>query len=347
MKFLFFKKIAVLSLLIMTVSLIVISCTKDTDGSSQYKAGTPVATNGIRPDSGSGGTTLTLEGTGLGQMRSIVFSTKNVPAPFISTLNTEEAIIFRVPDTAYGGNQNIVLTNVDGKTLTVPFRVLAYPVVSSAFPMDFQAGSTVTLTGSNLDDVTSVVINGTTDAATIVSKTRGQMVITMPASNVNRGFLKITNATGPIVTTQEFVNVSKALTVFSDQLDNGFESWSWGGDFSASTEEKITGPKSLKAAYDPAGTWGGMQLGNGGSINITGYKYFAFWVKGAEVDWNVQFMLNWGNQKVITVPAKKWTYFKYDLATDYAGVSSTINNVTFQIQNEGKTFYFDNIMFFK
>jgi hypothetical protein len=81
-----------------------------------------------------------------------------------------------VPDTAYGGNQNITLTNVDGKSVTVPFRVLAYPVVSSAFPTDFQAGSTVTLTGSNLDDVTSVVINGTTDAATIVSKTRSQMI---------------------------------------------------------------------------------------------------------------------------------------------------------------------------
>lgn len=102
----------------------------------------------------------------------------------------------------------------------------------------------------------------------------------------------------------------------------------------------------MKAAFDPGGSWGGMQLGNGGSINIAPYKYFSFWVKGADVDKNFQFWLNWGNQKVITVPANKWTYFRYELATNYPGVTS-VNNVTFQIVEAGKTVYFDNIMFIK
>ena len=278
-------------------------------------------------------------------MRSIVFSTKNVPAPFISTLNTEEAIIFRVPDTAYGGPQNIIFTNVDGKTLSVPFRVLAYPVVSTAFPTDFQAGSTVTLTGSNLDDVTSVVIDGTADAATIVSKTRSQMVITMPASNVTRGFLKITNATGPIVTTQEFVNVAKATIVFDDALQNNFQDWGWGGTYTASTEEKITGLKSFKGAYDPGGSWGGIQLGNG-SLSLATEKYYSFWTKGADIDKNVTVSINWAVSKTITVPANKWTYFKYNLATDFPGVTSA-NTIIFQINGDGKTIYFDNIMFSK
>ncbi|MGG9960902.1 IPT/TIG domain-containing protein [Ferruginibacter sp. SUN106] len=321
------------------------ACKKDGDGSPDYKSGTPATTIGIKPDSGSGGVMLTLTGTGLGQMRSIVFDNKNVPAPFQSTLNTEENIIFRVPDTAYGGPQNIIFTNVDGKTLKVPFRVLAYPVVSTIFPTDFISGTTVTITGSNLDDVTAVVLNGTTDAATIVSKTRGTLVITMPATSLNRGFLKLTNATGSVVATQEMVNVAKASIVFDEALQNGFQDWGWGGTYTASTDDKITGLKSFKGAYDPAGSWGGIQLG-GGNITLTTEKYFTFWAKGADVDKNVDVNLNWNNAKKITIPANKWTYFKYTLATDFPGTTS-VNTVVFQINDAGKTIYFDNIMFVK
>src|SRR5258706_14925447 len=128
MKKLSFNTIALLAIAVIAIFS---SCKKDSDGSPDYKAGTPATSIGIKPDSGSGGAVLTLTGTGLGQMRSIVFDNKNVPAPFQSTLNTEENIIFRVPDTAYGGPQNIIFTNVDGKVLKVPFRVLAYPVVST------------------------------------------------------------------------------------------------------------------------------------------------------------------------------------------------------------------------
>lgn len=327
-----------------TMMFLIQSCIKDTDGSPQVGPGNPVLT-AIDPAEAPGGTVLTITGSGLGDMRSIVFDKNNVPAQFMSTLNTESAIIFRVPDTAFGGPQNIVLTNSAGKTLVVPFGVVALPSVTSAFPTDFLPGTQVTLNGNNLDDVTKVILEGTSDQATIVSQSRKQMVIAMPATSAARGKLRLTNASGDRVTDIEFVNVAQAQTVFSDQLDNGFQSWSWGGDYTASGDFRITGASSMKAAYDPAGSWGGMQLG-GGFINLAGYKYFSFWVKGADVDKNVQFWLNWGNQKVITVPANKWTYFRYELAVDYPGVAD-VNNVTFQIFESGKTIYFDNIMFTK
>ncbi|MBL7741550.1 MAG: IPT/TIG domain-containing protein [Chitinophagaceae bacterium] len=346
MKSIIAKTFTKLSLLLLTVSIILISCEKDGDGSPDMSAG-DMSSGTIAPNSAAGGEVITLTGTGIGQIRSIVFDKNNVPAPFTSTLNTETHLVFRVPDTAFGGPQNVIFTNSEGKTLSVPFGVIALPNITSAFPTDFEAGTVVTIKGNNLDDVTSVVLDGTTDAATIVSKTRKEMVITMPASTADRAKLKITNSSGNRVTDMEFVNVTRALTVFTDQLNNGFDSWSWGGTFTASNEDKITGAACMKAAYDPAGSWGGMQLGNGGSINITGYRYFAFWVKGADIDKNVQFWLNWGHQKVITVPANKWTYFRYELATQYAGVSTSINNVTFQIFDAGKTLLFDNIMFFK
>lgn len=344
MKKIFSNIIAINGLLVLAFLLVLNSCTKDTDGSPQISAGDPVFA-AISPGEAPGGEVLTLTGSGLGDMRSIVFDKNNVPAAFVSTLNTETALVFRVPDTAFGGEQNIVLTNSLGKTLTVPFKVIALPNISTAFPTDFAAGTTVTITGNNLDDVNSVVLDGTTDAATIVSQNRKELVVNMPASSSPRAKLKLTNASGERLTDMDFVNVSLAATVFSEQLDNGFQNWGWGGDYNASSDDFITGAKSMKAAYDPGGSWGGMQLG-GGSIDVAGYKYFSFWTKGADVDKNVQFYLNWNNVKVVTIPAGKWTYFRYELAVDYPGLTN-VNNVTYQIFDAGKTIYFDNIMFSK
>ncbi len=346
MKQLFKKQINAWLLLLALGTLLFTGCRKDSDGSPDVNTG-GMSSGEINPGSAAGGEVITLKGSGIGQIRSIVFDKNNVPAPFLSTLNTETDLVFRVPDTAFGGPQNIIFTNADGKTLTVPFSVIALPNVTSAFPTDFETGTEITLNGNNLDDVSSVVLEGTTDACTIVSKTRKKLVLSMPASTADRAKLKLTNASGIRITDMEFVNVNRALTVFTEQLNNGFENWGWGGDYNASTDDKITGSKCLKAAYDPGGTWGGMQLGNGGSINVAGYKYFSFWVKGADVDKNVQFLLNWGNQKVITIPANKWSYFRYELATGYPGLGNSVNNVTFQIQEAGKTLLFDNIMFFK
>jgi hypothetical protein len=340
------NKIANLLLVSLTVSFVLIACKKDGDGSPDVKPG-DMSSGTIAPGTAAGGQVITLTGSGIGDIRKIVFDKNNVPAPFTSTLNTATDLIFRVPDTAFGGPQNIIFTNSEGKTLTVPFNVIALPSILTAFPTDFQQGTVVTINGNNLDDVTSVVLEGTTDAATIVSKSRKKLVIAMPASNVDRAKLKLTNASGERVTDMDFVNVAKAITVFTEQLNNGFENWGWGGTFSAAPENPITGTNSMKAAFDPAGSWGGLQLGNNGSITLTTQKYFTFWVKGADVDKNIQFWVNWaGNPRVITIPANKWTYFRYELATNWPGLTS-VNNVTFQMQDAGKTIYFDNIMFVK
>lgn len=344
MKKLFFIKPVVAVLFLIAATITFNGCKKDSDGSPDYKAGDPVSTS-VSPGSGGGGTTITIQGSGLGQMRTIVFDKNNVPAPFVSTLNSENAILFRVPDTAFGGPQNIILTNSDGKTLKVPFNVIALPGVATAFPTDFQANSLVTLNGINLEAVTAVVFDGTSTACTIVSQSRKQMVIKMPSTTITRGKLKLTNSSGDKVTDMEFVNVDQAQCVFKDDFANGFQNWGWGGTYTPTTSDKITGTASMNAAFDPAGTWGGLQMG-GGAINTSGYKYFSFWAKGADADKNMQFWINWNNQKVITIPANEWTYFRYELAVDFPGTGN-VDNVTFQIFDNGKTILFDNIMFFK
>jgi hypothetical protein len=310
--------------------------------------------NRLSPDSAGGGTLLTLTGAGLGDMRSVVFDKNNAPATFYSTLNTSEAIIFRVPDTATRGDQNILLTNSAGKTLTVPFRVLPFATVSSAFPTDFEANTEITLNGNNLDVLSKVVLNGTSTEATILSKSLNKAVIRMPAGvAADKGTLVLTTTAGDKATTMEFVNVERAtLRIFTDSLVKPAESWSWGGTYTNSTDNIVTGSKSLKAAYDPAGTWGGLQIGMGTELPIpAGTRYFTFWAKGADVEKKVTVNIK-GNKNTtdhkteITVPANKWTYFKLENGSFIPNVNS-ISVIVFQIQNEGKTIYYDNIMFIK
>ena len=118
-----------LGFLTLLAGLVLTSCEEDTDGTPRFEAGNPVATQ-IMPDSAASGSVVTLLGTGLGDIRSITFEKQEVPAGFQPTLNTDKALIFRVPTEASGGVQNIIVTNSAGKTATIPFKVLAYPSVS-------------------------------------------------------------------------------------------------------------------------------------------------------------------------------------------------------------------------
>jgi IPT/TIG domain len=215
MQKLFFHKIAGWCMTIFTIVILFSSCEKDKDGSPDIKAGN-MASGALNPGEAGGGELLTLEGAGIGDIRSIVFEKNNVPAAFQPTLNTETHLIFHVPDTAYGGPQNVIFTNSAGKTLSVPFTVLAFASVSEASNYNFTEGVEITLTGNNLDDVSKVVFTGSTEAITVLSKERKKMVIKMPATQIARATLDITNSTGVTTTTQEFINLDKALKIFTD-----------------------------------------------------------------------------------------------------------------------------------
>jgi hypothetical protein len=340
--------------LVIVLALLLNACKKDSDGRPDVDPGNPVAER-IHPDSAGVNSLLTLTGSGLGDMRSIVFDKNNAKALFYSTLNTENTLIFRIPDTAVRGDQHIIFTNSEGKTLSVPFKVLPFGVVKSAFPTDFEPGTLVTLTGNNLDVVSKIKLSGTNDQPTIVSQSLTQAVIKMPSSSIPRATLELTTTAGDKATPMEFVNVPQAATVkiFDEDFVLPAESWSWGGAYAPSTDLFVNGAKSLKAAYEPSAAWGGLQIGMKSELPLpAGTKYFTFWARGADVDKKVDLAIegnNWDGKrfkKEITIPAGKWTYFKYDIGELIPGVKS-ISVIVFQIHEDGKTIYYDNIMFTK
>lgn len=341
-----FKSISLLAIFAFAV-IVVSSCEKDTDGSPTSKAGTPTMT-AITPGEAAGGTVVTITGSGLGGMRTIVFDKNNVPATFQPNLNTDNSILFRVPDTAFGGPQNIVLTNVDGKTLTVPFKVVALPTVQEIYPIDFEPGTTVTITGNNLSDVTNVVIDGTTDQATIVSKDRKKLVITMPATTVNRAKLKITNSSGERVIDREMTYIPNAFAIFVEGWGTGMHDWSWAGTHDVSSAEAYHGTKSFRVIYSANGWQGASLHRDDPRLNMSSYTFLTFWVKGGTADINMQVYSEQGGSKVtITVPANVWTYFKMPIQGHMDGLM--LERLNFQAVGPAanQTIFFDNILLVK
>jgi hypothetical protein len=336
------------------------ACKKDKDGRPDIKAGNPVAEN-LSPSTASGGTMLTLTGTGLGDMKKIVFDKDSVPVGFYPTLNTDNAIVFRVPDTVSGGAQNIVLTNSAGKTLLVPFTGLAFPSVSKVSNYDFVTGTELTLTGNNLETVSKVVLNGTTDEATVVSKSKKRLVIKMPATTVARAALNITNVTGTTLTTQEFVNLNQAYQIFTDDYGAGFGNASWGDAAFISTAEFKSGTKSLGKKY-AKGNWHliGIAASGPGIDQDPAYKFLTVWVKGASRDYSLYITTDkttdggWNDfpePNKINVPANVWTYFKIPLSTLNLWAKGTpFKQIGFRIQGpdaQDETFYIDDLLLVK
>lgn len=327
--------------------------------------------NQIEPGQGAGGEVLTLTGSDLASIQSIVFEKDNVPALFNPTLNTENAIIFRVPDTATGGQQNIIFTNTNGKQLLVPFNVLAYPNITDVSDYNFEAGTTLELIGVNLEEVNKVVINGTTDAATIVSKSKKKLVITMPSTSVARAKLAVSNSTGTTITTQEFVYKPNNFIVFDDDWGKAaayggdVQSWSFDCNAYKSTAKVKAGKAALQADYTKGG--GGLSpfLGCNWAANNSTFSQFykaaflTFWAYTEGADVNITIVPDnpwsgtdmWGTptasgSKTVTVVKGKWTYFK--IPADF--ITGEYSRLDLKIDGTGaltKTVFFDDMLMVK
>lgn len=340
--------IRILTLCTVVLLLMQWACTKD---DKPVASNNPTA-NAIAPGSGPGGEVLTITGSGLGDIRTIVFSNNSVPAGLNPNFNTDAAVIFRVPDTAFGGPQKIILTNSLGKAVEVDFEVIALPTISLVSLNEFSEGTLITLTGNNLETVTDVSITGEGTPVTIVSFERKTLVVSMPASGLRKVKLDITNASGKITTNQEFYNVDQAFQFFTEDFGETsggqIQSWSW-CTLSISDEQAKLGTKSLKATY-AAGAWQGMSLFSPQELTMSDYSFMTFWVKGGTTDVQLNLAADnvvsgSGSTYTITIPASVWTYFRVPIAGWVNGVVCARMN--FQMQGpdgSDQTVFFDNIL---
>lgn len=344
-----------------TVIVLFTACKKDKDGTPGYKSGELVFKS-VFPDEGGGGTMVTISGNGFGDIRSVIFDKGDISAAFNPTLNSPGNIIFRVPNDVNGGPQNIILTNGAGKTLSVPFNALAFPVVNTTSLYDFVAGTEITLTGNNLDDVSSVVLTGTTTAAEILAKDKTSITIKMPASTVIKSSLDLTNVTGTVTTSFVYAYRPLNFVIFDDVLGEGthgmgqIQSWSWDlNGMNPDGEFKKEGTSALKVDYKGGG---GMSLFLGSNwsdqvfTDVFMPAYLSFWVRAKGEDANIIIRPDspWPvagastGEHTFTAYKDVWTYYK--IPTSF--ISGGFARLNLQLQGSTeRTIYFDNMMFGK
>jgi hypothetical protein len=336
-------------------SVLLTACKKDSESESSDN---PVA-DAIDPGQGKGGDVLSLKGSGLAGMTSIMFAKDSVPAGFNPNFNTNTAVIFRIPDTASGGMQDIILTNRLGKQVKVSFNVVALPSITTASDFNFAPGVPITLTGNNLQEVSEVKLTGTALTATIISKSKKQLVISFPETSALSTTLDITNTTGVMTTTQAFVNLALTYQMFTEDYAPGWSGNFWGAG-SISTDYAVSGTKSLKLTY-AKGNWSANGVANWSpGLNYSAdYKFLSFYIKGGSVAYTLYITGDkraggYGNSDdtaPIVVPPLVWTYYKIPLSSlNLWAKGSNFNTLGFWIKgpdSRDETFYVDDLVFVK
>ncbi len=336
-----------------------VSCTKENDAVGGKASSSPRVDSVSPSSAAAANAVITITGSGLGQIQTIMFDSGQVAASFNPVFNTNNAIIFRVPTEAIPAVQNIVMTNALGKQVIVPFTVLGLPTIVDVSNYNYSAAAPqITLVGKNLDDVSHVAFAGSTDTATIVSATKTALTVSMPASAATDSKLSITNLAGTVTTTQSFVNVDNAFPIFTDGYAPGFQDASWGDGGFINTTVVKSGTAAVSKNY-AKGNWHQLGFGWTNIDKSNNFKYLSFWIHGGSVDYPLWISTNaseggfasFNDYDKIMVPANVWTYFKLPVADlKLWATADQFNQIGWRIQgpnNQDEVFTLDDVIFIK
>jgi len=215
------------SVLWMLTTLLYTSCKKDTNG-------TPGGLT-VNPAAALPTTFITITGHDMQDIVSIKFDTAT--ASFSSVFNTASAIFTNVPSNAKYGDQLITLVKKGGQTATVNFTVIQpAPVINSFNPGNAAIGDTVTISGTTLTNIQSVVI-GSTPVNIIDSSSTSAIRIVVP-TGASSGLLTIKTAGGS-ATSASILTVGERALLIADFDGGGIRpngnSWYMYGDMSSKT----------------------------------------------------------------------------------------------------------------
>lgn len=172
----------------------------------------PTTLTSIAPIPVKPGANLTITGTFLDLIKSVVLPDGNkIDSAAITINGAKTQIIVKVPETAKQGKVKVV--TYSGTEITaVDSMKLVVPVITSAAPMLVKNGATLTITGTNLDLVTTATFG--TVAGTILSQSANSIEITVPMTSVDGAVVLNTNS-GLIATSAALTMVKPTFTSIS------------------------------------------------------------------------------------------------------------------------------------
>jgi hypothetical protein len=292
----------------------------------------PVIT-GLSPNPVKHQTNLTITGTDLDLTKQILFTGGDTVATFISQTATQ--LVVKAPSKTQKGKVTLVAAS-GVKTVSTMDLDVVLPAVTTMNPNPIDPGTDLTITGTNLDLVTSVTFDNAPAVTSFVSKTATQIVVTTPMG-ILRGkiTLGVLNSTVKALST-DILEINGAvppptiaLPIYNDAVTTnwtntgGWTGGGWGGAKDLNSTSPVReGTKSVKIDY--VGGYGSpLQLGHnaGDSLLIGSYTTFKISIYGAPGSGGkkVNVGINGADKYTITVVEGTWTDYAIPLSTLTSG----------------------------
>ena len=311
----------------------------------------PVAT-GFSPNPVKHKTDLTINGTDLDLVRKILFPGVSTPVTsFVSQSNTQ--LVVKVPSETTKGKVTLYAAS-DVTTVSQVDMDVALPSVTSMTPDPVDIGANLTISGTNMDIVTSISFQGvSTPVTSFVSQSATQIVVQVPTGSINGklvfGVLNSTlKSLSPILTINGYLPPSgPAFPFYDEKVTSNWNGWvggGWGGTKDFANQNPVrTGSYSCRIDY--SGGWGSpVQLG-GGNINLTSYSSFKISIYGGAGSngLKVNIGINQSDAYTITLVEGKWTDYTIPISTLTA--ATNLNEIWIKEYNGsgGFTIYVDEM----
>ncbi len=290
------------------------------------KVALPVVT-GIAPNPAKHADNITITGTNLDLAKQILFTGVAAPVTtFVSQSATQ--IVVKVPGTAKKGKITLVPLSTVPSVSSMELDILL-PAITTFAPNPVDPGADLTITGTNLNLVTSITFENAPAVTTFISQTATQIVVKVPMG-VARGkltlgilnstltlqsadVLEITGAAPPPVI---------AKPIYNDAVTSNWTGWTgggWGGtaDY-ANTTPVREGTKSVRINY--VGSYGApLQLGHSGTAGmlIAPYTQFKLSIYGGtgSTGKRVSLAINGTDVQTINVVPGVWTDYSFPISS--------------------------------
>jgi hypothetical protein len=306
---------------------------------------------GISPNPVKHAADLTITGTNLDLVKKVYFnSVSTAVTSFVSQSTTQ--LVVKVPGSTTKGV--VKLEAASGvQTASSAELDVALPAITSMSPNPVDTLANVTITGSNLDLVSSVSFTGVNDAVTsFVSQSPTQLVVRVPGGSVSGKLtLFVKNSTLSVKSANDLSIIGSSvppIIIYDDAVTSAWNGWiggGWGGnkDYTNTTPVR-SGSKSIKVEY--TGSYGSpLQLG-GANISLAGYKTFNLSIYGAPGSGGktITIGLNGTNGKyTFNVVEGAWTDLSIPLTTLTSDAALKEIWVQEYSNATGYTIYVDNI----
>ena len=299
---------------------------------------------------------VTINGTDLDLVTRLYFT--GVPEAINSSEFVSQnagQIVVEVPGAAIDGA--ITLEAPSGvQTISVENLNLVWPSVTTMSPNPIDPGADITITGTNLDLVTSVTFDNAPAVTSFISQSATQIKAKVPMG-VLRGKITLGVLNSTVITqSADILEITGnapppviAFPFYTDAVTSNWTSTGWiGGGWGGTKNYDNTSPvregtKSIKVDY--VGGWGSpFQLG-GASIDLTPYTTFKISIYGGigSGGKKVNVGVNGVDKYTITLVEGEWTDYSIPIATLTAG--TTMNEIIVKEYNGsgGFTIYLDAI----